>query len=337
MKTPTKFVKPLTDEQRAMLLGIVKNSPNYRRRTRAHAVLLSDRKRSIDDIADIFQVDRDRVSQWLDWWESHGVDGLDDDPRSGRPPTLTKREQTQVVKMVEKDPRSLKRVMACVKETFDKFVSRDTVAALATEAGLVWKRVRRGLKGKRDEAKFRVAQEELAVLRAACRDANLGLAFGDEAGFTLTPCVPYAWQPVGKRLELACASHHQRQNLFGILEVDGAFFCSAFTDPIDSTVVIDAIDRYCHTLARPTFLWLDNAGIHTGADMQDAIDEWWERGLYVHFLPPYSPELNLIEHLWRKIKYEWLPLDAYDSFEKLTKRLFEVLKGIGSKYCITFS
>ena len=55
------------------------------------------------------------------------------------------------------------------------------------------------------------------------------------------------------------------------------------------------------------------------------------------FLPPYCPELNLIEILWRKIKYEWLPLDAYQNFKTLTAALFAVLKGIGSKYRITFA
>ena len=38
-----------------------------------------------------------------------------------------------------------------------------------------------------------------------------------------------------------------------------------------------------------------------------------------------------------KIKYEWLPLDAYQNFKTLTASLFDVLKGIGSKYRITFA
>jgi len=54
------------------------------------------------------------------------------------------------------------------------------------------------------------------------------------------------------------------------------------------------------------------------------------------FLPSYSPELNLIELLWRKIKYEWLPLDIYGSYQTMCDGLFEVLKEIGSKYRITF-
>ena len=58
--------------------------------------------------------------------------------------------------------------------------------------------------------------------------------------------------------------------------------------------------------------------------------------MYLLFLPPYCPELNLIEILWRKIKYEWLPLSAYQSFKDLEDALHEVLKGVGVKYQLSF-
>jgi len=51
---------------------------------------------------------------------------------------------------------------------------------------------------------------------------------------------------------------------------------------------------------------------------------------------PYSPELNLIEILWRKIKYNWLPLRAYLSFDHLQSELKNILDQFGSKYKITF-
>src|SRR2546427_6491514 len=95
MKTPTKFVNPLTSAQRDQLGEIMKSSAPQRKRMRAHAILLSERRYSIDQIADIYQVDRDRVSQWLDWWEGDQFDGLDYYPRSGRPPKLTENEQKQ--------------------------------------------------------------------------------------------------------------------------------------------------------------------------------------------------------------------------------------------------
>ncbi|MFC2973320.1 transposase [Azotobacter bryophylli] len=50
------------------------------------------------------------------------------------------------------------------------------------------------------------------------------------------------------------------------------------------------------------------------------------------FLPTYSPELNPIEMLWRKIKYEWLPLSAYQSVRSLCSHIHQVLSGYGETY-----
>src|SRR5215470_20007573 len=97
---------------------------------RAHAILLSERHYSIDQIADIYQVDRDRVSLWLDWWEHYQFDGLDDGPRSGRPPKLTEQEQQQAVELALKDPRSLKQGLPHIAATRGKPISGDTLKTI---------------------------------------------------------------------------------------------------------------------------------------------------------------------------------------------------------------
>ena len=56
MKTPTKFVPPLTAEQQAELQALMKTSPEQIR-CRAQAILLSARRYSVDQIADIYEVD----------------------------------------------------------------------------------------------------------------------------------------------------------------------------------------------------------------------------------------------------------------------------------------
>jgi len=82
---------------------------------------------------------------------------------------------------------------------------------------------------------------------------------------------------------------------------------------------------------------VDNAPIHTSHDFAEQKVLWQDCDLWVKFLPPYCPELNLIEILWRKIKYEWLPLNAYQTFKMMTRSLFDVLRGIGPNYRITFA
>ena len=59
--------------------------------------------------------------------------------------------------------------------------------------------------------------------------------------------------------------------------------------------------------------------------------------LEIFELPSYSPELNLIEILWRFIKYEWIDVKAYQCWNSLVNYLETVLIGFGSKYIINFA
>ncbi len=52
----------------------------------------------------------------------------------------------------------------------------------------------------------------------------------------------------------------------------------------------------------------DRSSIHTSNIIIDKIEEWKERGITIFELPSYSPELNLIEILWRFIKYHWIEI-----------------------------
>lgn len=112
MRTPTKFVQDLTDKQQSQLKAILKSNAAGRKRMRAHAVLLSARRYSIDQIAAIYEVDRDRVSQWLEWWREFEFDGLDDSERGGRPPKLSAEEQKQALEIVKEEPRSVRRAVS---------------------------------------------------------------------------------------------------------------------------------------------------------------------------------------------------------------------------------
>ena len=65
--------------------------------------------------------------------------------------------------------------------------------------------------------------------------------------------------------------------------------------------------------------------------------EWSEKGLEIVKLTPYSPELNIIEIFWRFIKYTWLEIEAYKSFEVLSNYIDNILSLVGIKYKINFA
>jgi transposase len=193
-------------------------------------------------------------------------------------------------------------------------------------------------RGKRDEQDFQTARAHLDKLRAACgaADHDFDLIYFDGAGFSLIPCVPYAWQLRGETLEIQSV-HSPRLNVLGFLNLNGSFESYVFEGAIDSEILIKCFDDYCQRMKKPALIVLDNAPAHRSAAFESRIEGWEEQGLYLLFLPPYCPELNLIEILWRKIKYEWLPVSAYQSFKDLSEALDEVLRGVGSKYRLSFA
>ena len=80
-----KFIENVSSEKLDELKKIFKNSNEARIRLRAHAIMLSIRKFSIDEISDFYEVDRDSVSSWFNRWNERGIEGLSDLPKEGRP------------------------------------------------------------------------------------------------------------------------------------------------------------------------------------------------------------------------------------------------------------
>ena len=68
----------------------------------------------------------------------------------------------------------------------------------------------------------------------------------------------------------------------------------------------------------PTVIVLDNAGIHRSKVVRAAVPELWAQRVYLYYLPPYSPELNAIEPLFRLIKHDELPERRYTTVAALT-------------------
>ena len=129
----------------------------------------------------------------------------------------------------------------------------------------------------------------------------------------------------------------QRLNVLGLLNRANEAYFYPPTGRIGSAEVIAALDHFAEVRPhRLTLVILDNAPIHRSEVVALCVERWLAKGVGVHFLPPYCPELNRIEILWRKIKYDWLPFSAYPSFAELQAALQDIFRNIGSKYQITF-
>lgn len=331
-----KFVSQLTKEQRSQLQQIVDTDPHARARQRAHAVLLSDQGYSRGEIADISQVQADTVSGWLDAWETRAFQGLYEAPRSGRPKALNETERERAIGLVKAHPRQIKRVLYQLTEEIGKTVSRSTLKRVISSANGRWKRGRRSLRSKRDPEDFDKGKREVEALRRRKQQQAIELFYFDESGFCLESSIPYAYQFPGEELELP-SSKSRRLNVLGFLSPDMTLHAWVFECSVNSDVVIACFDALSECLTQETWVVIDNASMHTSDTFEDALERWESNDLFVYRLPAYSPELNLIEILWRFMKYFWLPCSAYTSFVALVQAVEEILRKIGDEFVIHFT
>ena len=199
-----------------------------------------------------------------------------------------------------------------------------------------WKRVRKSLKSLRDPDAFAKAKRELEALQKQEDQGQIALYYFDESGFALDPTIPYAWQEPKSVIELP-ARKYGRINVLGFMNRQNDLHPFMFEGSIHTGVVIACFDTFCQTLTKKTVVVIDNASIHTSEEFEDRLPYWKKKGLIIKYLPPYSPELNLIEILWRRIKYTWLPFSAYECLNALSEALETILSHVGSEYQITFA
>jgi transposase len=161
------------------------------------------------------------------------------------------------------------------------------------------------------------------------------LYFGDASYFSTVPCVPYAWQNKDEPI-LLDSFRSKSLSVLGLMTSCGKLFQKTYQENINSEIMINFVDEFCETITKKTVVILDNSSIHKSKIFTEKIKEWEEKDLFIYFIPPYCPELNLIENLWRFIKYRWLDFSSYLNFDTLKNNLNEVLENFGTKYMSNF-
>lgn len=146
------------------------------------------------------------------------------------------------------------------------------------------------------------------------------------------PVVPDANQPLSETIEVPASSSKKRLNVLGFYSIDNRFESCSEEGSVDLSRVIACFNDFCKVLTKKTFVVIDNASVHTSKEFFEPIPKWESKNLIIKYLPPVSKEINLIEILWRFIKYSLIPFSAYLSFETLVFDIENVLKNIGSSF-----
>jgi len=177
--------------------------------------------------------------------------------------------------------------------------------------------------------------EGLAELEQLARRDLIDLYYGDESRVSLQGHVPYGWQFADEAVFVP-SSQGAGLNCFALLTRANVCRFAICQESIDSAFVVEQLEALSFGLDRVTVVVLDNARVHTSEQIQERRAFWEERGLFLFYLPPYSPHLNLAEVLWRKLKYEWLQPADYESAQTLFYQTRQALAAVGSLLTINF-
>lgn len=162
----------------------------------------------------------------------------------------------------------------------------------------------------------------------------MDLWYLDERGFAPTLPTGDTWARAGARaLVWDEPPQGRRLNVLGALAPFGAERRLAWTCPggkLDSAAVLEFVWREVaglpappHALpagyrrARPCVVVRDNASAHVSRVVKAALPASEAAGVLLYSLPPYSPELNRIEELWRHVTYGELPVRSYRTLDGL--------------------
>ena len=169
------------------------------------------------------------------------------------------------------------------------------------------------------------------------------LYYFDKSGFSTTLCVPYGWQRIGETRQIPC-HRSKRINVLSVISRRNNLFFNTTEQSVTTEIVLKVFDDFAEDYAHqyekikvPCCVVLDNASIHRSGKFKAQLEKWQQCGVSLHFLAPYSSELNLIEILWRKLKYEWLSIDVYQSYAHLKKQVLDILSDVGEKFHIIFA
>lgn len=326
----------LTDAPRTILEKTRKHGASSRARARAPGLFLSGPGVTIKASATMAQGERDTVSPWSTPWAPQGAARVPEQPRSGRPPTLTPAEHARALTSMQEAPRSRTQV---VERCAQKTAQRLRMAALtrrAKRARRRGKRVRKSGTALREPeacAHGPRALEALQPQAAAGKSPRYACA---AAGCALAPSLPSAWQASGEVLARA-ARREGRLHVLGCRHRHKAWHASLGAPSGHRGGVLACCDALCHTMTPKTVVVLDHASLPPSEACEERMPGWRKQGVILPYLPPYAPACHLLDILWRHLTYRWIPFSASQGLHAFIEALENILSNVGATYQITFA
>jgi transposase len=292
-------------------------------------VLMYDSGLTYDEISRYLGIGEKTSRRAVEAYRKGGIEELSRYNFVGNTSNLTEYQKHILIKELSANLYvSCKEVIDYIKNEFDIEYSESGVCKLLKRLGFVYKQTKL-IPGKADMYKQSdMAGKLVELIENLDKDSKVFFMDGVHPTHNTGQC--YGWILKGHEYEMSCNSGRQRININGAMNAqDPTETYVDYTDSVNAQSTIRLIENIIESNKDRKVIYLvsDNARYYKNTILQEYIGQ--HPNIKWIFLPPYSPNLNLIERMWRFMRKEVLNGYYYDTFDKFKKEIhqfFESLK-----------
>jgi len=293
-----------------------------------------------DKVADLYDVGRSTVYNWRKEYLDKGTAAFTVKSAPGRTPRLTGAQLERLRELVVgRDPRQLQfdfalwtrqMVRDLIKREFGVDYTPKAVGNILHRMGLSPQRPLVRAYEQNPELVSTWKSKEYPAIRDAAKAAGGTVLFGDEASIRADYHSGTTWAPVGQTpVVRGTGVKGSPVHMISAVTARGKVHFSFLEGRISSAVFIDYLKKLLHDIEGPVFLIVDRAPIHTSKATMEFVRST-EGRLNLYFLPPYSPELNPDEWVWKSVKHDHVGKMAVRSPDELRDGIVKIVQKLQS-------
>lgn len=262
-------------------------------------------------VSEISGVHRNSITKYIKLYHEGGISQLLSFRYTGPESKLSGHRITLEAYFKEYPPRSAKQARAAIKHLTGETLGIDAVRHFMHKLGMKPRKAGHIPAKANAEQQHLFVQNKVNKLIHKAQNERCYLFYMDGAHFTLLPLVNMIWS--FSRIFIKGASGRDRINVLGALDAVSLQVYSVInTTYVNANTVVELLKMLSASCKKgtPIYVVLDNAPYQHCAFVKT-----WATALGIElvFLPPYSPNLNLIERLWKYIKKEVIGNQYFES------------------------
>ena len=317
----------LTEIEKNDLRKLHKDFKDKRNCDRIKAIILLSENYTIMEVAKILLLDRNTITNWVKKYKNKSLfsNWLVDNYK-GYSGKLTSDKKEKIIDYVSSNIiNDGKQVIEYIKSEFQISYTHSGIVALLHKLGFDYKStvLIPSKLNKEDQANFKKKFEELENKL----DANEVILFTDGVHPQHNTKCTKAWIKKGENKEIKSNTGRSRINLQGAYNPHNQEIIIHEDKNLNAQNTIEFFkkieEKYLDK--KNIYLILDNAPYYKNKDVTKFLETSKIKAIY---LPPYSPNLNLIERLWKFMRKKVINNKYYEKFTLFRKGIFDFFENI---------